>query len=569
MTWVGSRLRRPIGATSGAAQRQRHRLGAEGEHRRLGLDPDQVAGIGPPPDHAARDVVAPQAQGLDEGHQGELGPHRVAARPGQHDEVGVRRAHVGPAAEREQRRVGAVPPVVAADDRRRREGRPVEGAPEAGGPRHRLGTDGGPAGRREAVDPAVELRGATSCRRAPNGRIRPAGPAPPRAGSARRRRPAGAPRPGRGSAAPCGRTRRTARRPRDRRASVAERGAHLVVGDAERPAPARRTARPASFAFASSRAARQDAASTAGTGATSASMRRSSMRRCVAPGRARRRGARRSPGGAPRARPRRRSGRRPTRAAPAGTGACRCGGSRAATGSAVTAAPPPTARRSTARARTATPCPAAAARRRGRRSRAGRPDRPPSGMATRSLVRGIQPGAKRGTSARQVPGVERERLGQGGARRRRQRLDVAHARPRPRRPAGRRARRPAGRRSRRCGRAGGTARARAASRTCRSVTRVVVVPLVVRAEQLARSEEERRRVLAAGGDDVVGGVLEPGPQPAGQAGVEARPGGGVAAQQRQDLASRATIRRRVTLAVRAGAAGVGRRGPSGQCAHGV
>ena len=143
---------------SGAAQGQFHRLRPEGEDRRFRLDPHQVAGIGPPPDHAARHVVAPQSQGLDEGHQGEFGADRVTAWPGQHHEMRVHRAHVGAAAQGEQRGMGAVPPVVAADGRRCRERGPVEGTPQAGGPGHGLRPDGGAAGGREPVDPAVELR---------------------------------------------------------------------------------------------------------------------------------------------------------------------------------------------------------------------------------------------------------------------------------------------------------------------------------------------------------------------------------------------------------------------------
>ena len=76
---------------------------------------------------------------------------------------------------------------------------------------------------------------------------------------------------------------------------------------------------------------------------------------------------------------------------------------------------------------------------------------------------------------------------------------------------------------------------------------LVAVPLVRRSEELAHPEEEGRRVVAAPGDDVVGGVLEPGPQPAGQARVEPRARRCASAQQRQDLSSRATIRRRLTL----------------------
>ena len=73
---------------------------------------------------------------------------------------------------------------------------------------------------------------------------------------------------------------------------------------------------------------------------------------------------------------------------------------------------------------------------------------------------------------------------------------------------------------------------------------ILAAGLVVRSEQLARSEEERRRVLAARHDDVVGGILEPGAQPAGQPGIEARASGGVATQQRQDLGPRAAVRGR-------------------------
>ena len=42
----------------------------------------------------------------------------------------------------------------------------------------------------------------------------------------------------------------------------------------------------------------------------------------------------------------------------------------------------------------------------------------------------------------------------------------------------------------------------------------------------------RGGVLAPGGDHLVGGVLEPRPQSAGQAGIEARPGGGVPPQKK-------------------------------------
>ena len=46
---------------------------------------------------------------LDQGHQGELGPHRVAARPGQHDEVRVRRCARRPARAAPAARNGGCP----------------------------------------------------------------------------------------------------------------------------------------------------------------------------------------------------------------------------------------------------------------------------------------------------------------------------------------------------------------------------------------------------------------------------------------------------------------------------
>ena len=89
------------------------------------------------------------------------------------------------------------------------------------------------------------------------------------------------------------------------------------------------------------------------------------------------------------------------------------------------------------------------------------------------------------------------------------------------------------------------------------------------AEQLARAEEQGRRLLAAGGDDVVGGIFEPGPQAAGQTGIEAGTGGGIAAEEGQDLGPRASLRRRVAPPGLGAAADVVRRGPSVQCARGV
>ena len=79
---------------------------------------------------------------------------------------------------------------------------------------------------------------------------------------------------------------------------------------------------------------------------------------------------------------------------------------------------------------------------------------------------------------------------------------------------------------------------------------VVARQLVVRAEQLAWAEEERWSVLSTGGDNVVGRILEPGPQPAGQPRVEAGARGCVAAEERQDLGPRARVRRHVARRVR-------------------
>ena len=98
---------------------------------------------------------------------------------------------------------------------------------------------------------------------------------------------------------------------------------------------------------------------------------------------------------------------------------------------------------------------------------------------------------------------------------------------------------------------------------------VVVVPLVGGAEQLARPEEQRWRVLAACGDDVVGGVLEPGPQPAGQAGVEARARRGVPDAAAPGPRLRCPCPPVPHPEAPTGAGDGVRRGPSGQCAHGV
>ena len=76
-------------------------------------------------------------------------------------------------------------------------------------------------------------------------------------------------------------------------------------------------------------------------------------------------------------------------------------------------------------------------------------------------------------------------------------------------------------------------------------------------------------MVAAGGDDAVGGVLEPGPQAAGQAGVEARPGRAVAPQQREHLPPCAGA---LPVAAAGGAGRSSGRGATrtmAQCAHRV
>ncbi len=218
-----------------------------------------------------------------------------------------------------------------------------------------------------------------------------------------------------------------------------------------------------------------------------------------------------------------------------------------ATGNAASAAPRPTVRRSTAPARRGTPCAAAAARRRGRTCRAGRPVRPPAEWRRGRWCGASSPG-RSGGPGRSGSGHGAASVSASAVR------AVAGSdsicRTSASSPAARRASSASASgswispvwtswRSSVCTsrdriEAGAVARAGSSSR-CSSL----------RAEQLARSEEERRRVLAAGGDDVVGRILEPGPQAAGQAGVETGAGGGIAAQQRQDLGSRAAVRRRV------------------------
>ena len=319
---AASALRQPTGSDGpGAAQGQLHRLGPEGEGGRLGLDPDQVAGVGPPAHHPAGHLVAPQAQGLDEGDQGQLGPDRAAPRAREHDQVrrwpcarrpGPRRARSAECGLSHQ----WSRPTTGVDGKRR----PVEARTTGGWP------TSPPRRRRRRARPATARRASgraarrTSCRRAPIGRIRPAGAAPPRAGSA--------PTP------PT--RRRTAATPMDRRAVRAvqangsaragivpvgaEGRAHLVVGHPEAGGAGAPDGEARQFRLGARRA--RPATSRGrrrGRAPTSASISRLSMVG-GGPRPARPRGARRSPGGAPPGRPRRRSARRRTPAGPAGTG---------------------------------------------------------------------------------------------------------------------------------------------------------------------------------------------------------------------------------------------------------
>ena len=293
------------------------------------------------------------------------------------------------------------------------EGGPVEGAPQAGRPRHRLGRDAR-ARPGEPGHPAVELRDARAAVAHPAGRL-----GQPRLHGVERRagragRRAGARRPARGPAGPCGSPGERARR-RDRRPSPqsAMRTSWSVTRNG--PAPARRTARSASIGLRRpASAACQDAASTAADRAPrSSSVRRSAMDSGVAAE------PRRDVGGD---RPQVllahvldcRSGRWPTRAGPGGTGECRCAASRAAPGSAATAAPTPTAPRWTDPSAHSEAVP-------GRGSPTSRSNtpwsttRPPaSGMATWSSVRGIHPGANRGTRSARFAACGASVLRQGG-----------------------------------------------------------------------------------------------------------------------------------------------------------
>src|ERR1700722_4072215 len=361
----------------GTAQRQLHRLRAESERGRLRLDTDQVARIGPPPDDAARHVVPAPAQRLDQGHEGELGAHRGTARPREHDQMPVLGAHVGPPPEGEQCGMGAVPPVVTADDWCRREGRPVEGAPQPGGPRHGLRTHGSAPGRREAVHPAVQLRGGGTALAYPARRLVQPAPHGLQRGAGLRT----------DQQADGGHAERSPRRERGpgERIVVAgiggigvERAAHLVIGHAEAGCAGAPDGEAGQLRLRLFESAPPGARVHGGAGLEQRVHEPViHARRCEEswarwwPARAMPRCARRSPAGVPRARPPRRSGRRRTPAAPAGREGCRSAAFRAGRGNAVSAAPPPTVRRPTIPRRTATPCPVGAVRPRGRTSRGG------------------------------------------------------------------------------------------------------------------------------------------------------------------------------------------------------
>ena len=197
MTWVGWPQAADRSERSGPAQRQFHRLRPEGEDRRFGLDPHQVARIGPPADHAARARRRPARRSASTRVTRASSARTESRRgPGQHHEVRARPCARRPGSRKASSAEWGLshqwsrPMTGGAGERG-----PVEGAPQPGGPGHGLGADGGPAGRREPVDPAVELRDRRAAvahqaggfgQPVPHGVERRA--APPR-------QPAGAPRP--------------------------------------------------------------------------------------------------------------------------------------------------------------------------------------------------------------------------------------------------------------------------------------------------------------------------------------------------------------------------------------
>ena len=236
MTWAAP-CRRSGGRSerrSGAAQGQLHRLCPEGEDRRFGLDPDQVARIGPPPDHPARARRPRAGAGPRPGSPGRArrGPSRGAAptaRPGAHSPCARRPAHGAPAAPNggcPTSGRGRRPASTGNDDQSRAHHRRVAqvtaSAPTAARPAgERPSTQRSSCvaeelpSRTQREDSAIRQRTASSGERAvpPSSRRTAATPMDRRAVRADQANGCAAPR----SAA----------------ASVAERGAHLVVGDAE------------------------------------------------------------------------------------------------------------------------------------------------------------------------------------------------------------------------------------------------------------------------------------------------------------------------------------------------
>ena len=497
----------------------------------------------------------------------------LAPRPRQHDEVGSRRAHVGPAAQGEEGGVGAVPPAVAADDGRRGRRRTSRGRTRGGSPTSPPRLRRPPGRREKARRPSGRAARRTSCRRAPSGddsasRARTASTG--RAGARRRR------------------SRRTAASPRARRAVRADQ-AKGSVGRIRRPsppnavrtswsvtrngpAPARRTARSASvdLRLVERRAARTPRRRPR-SGATNASGEPVSHRR-------------RAGAGEPRSDV---GGDRPEvllahvldavaaawpiRAGPAGTGECRCAGSRAGRDSAATAAAgaqgPPVDSPS-AQSDAVPGCGQADEQVEDavqHHPTAGERDGDPV-VGPRHPARG-----EPGHVARRFAGVGRHRLRQRGPRRGGQRLDVAHHGPALPRRAARRAPSPRG---------------SSISPVCTSwrnnacTRRDRTAP----SDRLAVGQVSRRRApsasRAAGAPrGTAGGRARPGRRRRRRRRPRARPAGrrpgrgrSAAEPRRRPAAAPAPVPCRHPRSApgrQIGAAGVGRRGPSEQCAHGV
>ena len=191
-------------------QRQFHGLRPEGQHRRFRLDPDQWPESGHHP--TTRPGTASPRRRSDSTRvtrASSARTDRAVARTARRDARApyARR----PAPQGEKCGVGTVPPVIAADDRGWREGRPARAHQR----RVAHVTASAPtAARRPArgYRPSGRVARRTRRRHAPSGRTRPIGIAPPRAASAAPPRAGGGPRPPRWIAAPCATTMRTVRR---------------------------------------------------------------------------------------------------------------------------------------------------------------------------------------------------------------------------------------------------------------------------------------------------------------------------------------------------------------------